>query len=141
MLLVGSLRKAPINRQLARASIKSPPTDFTFKPFERIDELRYYDEDLGSRPRAEPIAALRAAATRADALLVVTPQYNGTTPGGLKNVIDWLSRTYGHGPVRDKPAAVIGASLGRHGGSGAREDTRKSLAIAGPRDLSAAARP
>jgi NAD(P)H-dependent FMN reductase len=82
---------------------------------------------------AGSIAELRAAATLADAVLVVTPEYNGTIPGGLKNVIDWLSRPYGRSPVKDKPAAVIGASLGQYGGTWSHDDTRKSLSIAGLR--------
>jgi len=64
---------------------------------------------------------------------VVTPEYNGSIPGVLKNAIDWLSRPYGSSALQDKPLAVIGAALGRYGGAWAHDETRKSFGIAGPR--------
>ena len=73
------------------------------------------------------------AAAEADAALVVTPEYNGSIPGVLKNAIDWLSRPYGDGALKDKPLAVIGAALGQYGGVWAHDETRKSFGIAGPR--------
>ena len=71
--------------------------------------------------------------TQSDAVLVVTPEYNASIPGVLKNAIDWLSRPYGKGALKGKPLAVIGASLGSYGGTWAHDETRKSFAIAGPR--------
>ena len=79
------------------------------------------------------MAALRAAAADADAALVVTPEYNGSIPAVLKNAIDWLSRPWGNGALKDKPLAVIGAALGQYGGVWAHDETRKSFGIAGPR--------
>lgn len=76
---------------------------------------------------------LRPAAAEADAALVVTPEYNGSIPGVLKNAIDWLSRPYGNGALKDKPLAVIGSALGQFGGVWAHDETRKSFGIAGPR--------
>ena len=83
------------------------------------------------------MAALRAAAGDADAALVVTPEYNGTIPAVVKNAIDWLSRPFGNGALKDKPLAVIGGSMGRYGGVWAHDETRKSFGIAGARVIDA----
>jgi len=77
------------------------------------------------------VAALRAATAQADAVLAVTPEYNGTIPAVLKNAIDWLSRPYGAGALAGKPLAVIGTALGRYGGVWAHDEARKSFGIAG----------
>ena len=77
--------------------------------------------------------ALRAAAAEADAALVVTPEYNGSIPGVLKNAIDWLSRPFGNGALKGKPLAVIGTAAGQYGGVWAHDETRKSFGVAGPR--------
>ncbi len=79
------------------------------------------------------VTALRAAAAEADATLVVTPEYNGSIPAVIKNAIDWLSRPFGDGALKDKPLAVIGGSYGQYGGVWAHDETRKSFGIAGPR--------
>ena len=77
------------------------------------------------------MAALRAAASDADAALVVTPEYNGSYPPVIKNAIDWLSRPFGDGALKGKPLAVIGGSFGQYGGVWAHDDTRKAFGIAG----------
>ena len=69
----------------------------------------------------------------ADAVLVVTPEYNGSVPGVLKNAIDWLSRPFGDGAIKGKPLAVVGAAHGRYGGVWAHDETRKSFGLAGAR--------
>ncbi|NED60001.1 NAD(P)H-dependent oxidoreductase, partial [Streptomyces sp. SID10244] len=79
------------------------------------------------------VATLRETVGAADAVLLVTPEYNGTIPAVLKNAIDWLSRPYGAGAVSGKPIGVIGAALGRFAGTWSREDTRKSVGVAGGR--------
>ena len=99
----------------------------------RLGELPFYNEDIDNDAVAEPVTALRAAAAEADATLVVTPEYNGSIPGVLKNAIDWLSRPYGNGALQGKPLAVVGAALGQYGGVWAHDETRKSFGIAGPR--------
>ena len=133
LVLVGSLRAASTNRRLAEAMTANAPPGVTMKPFEHIAELPLYNEDLDHAEVAGAVVQLRSLATHADALLVVTPEYNGTIPGGLKNVIDWLSRPYGRSPLKGKPAAVVGTSLGQCGGVWAHDETRKSFGIAGPR--------
>jgi NAD(P)H-dependent FMN reductase len=133
LVLVGSLRAASVNRQLAELAVESAPQGVTLVPFDRLGELPFYNEDIDGDDVAEPVQALRRAAAEADAALLVTPEYNGSIPGVLKNAIDWLSRPFGNSALKDKPAAVIGAAGGRYGGVWAHDETRKSFGVAGPR--------
>ena len=141
IVLVGSLRAASINRQLAELAVEASPAGVTLEVFDRLGELPFYNEDSDTAGDtdsehggvAEPVAALRAAAGDADAALIVTPEYNGSIPGVLKNAIDWLSRPFGDGAVKGKPLAVVGAALGKYGGVWAHDETRKSFGLAGAR--------
>jgi NAD(P)H-dependent FMN reductase len=133
LVLLGSLRAASVNRQLAELAVESAPDGVSVQLFDRLGELPFYNEDIDNADVAEPVAALREAAAEVDAALVVTPEYNGSIPGVLKNAIDWLSRPYGNGALKDKPLAVVGAALGQYGGVWAHDETRKSFGIAGPR--------
>ncbi|MGH3638148.1 MAG: NAD(P)H-dependent oxidoreductase [Mycobacterium sp.] len=137
LVLVGSLRAASVNRQLAEVAIEAAPDGVTLQLFDRLGELPFYNEDIDGDPEdggvPEPVKALRLAAAEADAALVVTPEYNGSIPGVLKNAIDWLSRPFGDSALKDKPLAVVGTSLGQFGGVWAHDETRKSFGIAGPR--------
>lgn len=135
LVLVGSLRAASINRQLAELAVESAPEGVTLAVFDRLGELPFYNEDIDNSDVPEPVRALRDAAAAAGAALVVTPEYNGSIPGVLKNAIDWLSRPWGNGALKDKPFAVIGTALGQYGGVWAQDETRKSFAIAGPREV------
>jgi NAD(P)H-dependent FMN reductase len=134
LALVGSLRAASVNRQIAELAADVGPDGVSVTIFDKLGELPFYNEDIDNDvdvPAA--VTALRAAAADADAALVVTPEYNGSIPAVIKNAIDWLSRPFGNGALKDKPLAVIGGSLGRYGGVWAHDETRKSFAIAGPR--------
>lgn len=131
LALVGSLRAASLNRQLAEVAVESAPANVTVKVFDRLGDLPFYNEDLDGDTVPEVVAALRQVAGDADAVLAVTPEYNGTIPAVLKNAIDWLSRPYGSGAVVGKPLAVIGTSVGQYGGVWAHDETRKSFGIAG----------
>ncbi|ORW06308.1 FMN reductase [Mycobacterium lacus] len=140
---MGSLRAASINRQIAHLAAAVAPDGVTITVFEGLGDLPFYNEDIDDavnsaveRPPA-PVAALRAAAADADAALVVTPEYNGSIPAVIKNAIDWLSRPFGNGALKDKPLAVIGGALGRYGGVWAHDETRKSFGIAGSRVIDA----
>jgi NAD(P)H-dependent FMN reductase len=133
LTLVGSLRAASINRQLAELAAESAPDGISVTIYEGLADLPFYNEDIDTDDAPAAVAALRAAAAEADATLVVTPEYNGSIPGVLKNAIDWLSRPWGNGALKDKPLAVIGAALGQYGGVWAHNETRKSFGIAGPR--------
>ncbi|MDX1889033.1 NADPH-dependent FMN reductase [Mycolicibacterium sp. 050158] len=133
LVLVGSLRAGSLNRQLAEAATESAPAGVSLQLFDRLGELPFYDEDVDGDEVAESVQALRLAAAEADAALVVTPEYNGSIPGVLKNAIDWLSRPYGDGALKGKPMVVIGTALGQYGGVWAHDETRKSFGIAGAR--------
>jgi len=138
LALVGSLRAASINRQIAELATEVAPDGVVVTIFEGLGELPFYNEEIDDVMNAEapalaPVAALRAAAADADAALVITPEYNGSYPAVLKNAIDWLSRPFGNGALKGKPLAVIGGSFGQYGGVWAHDDTRKSFGIAGAR--------
>ncbi len=136
LALVGSLRAGSCNRRLAEAAVKYAPQGIDVEIFEGLSEVPFYNEDLdGPGDVPAPAQALRAAVQRADALLVVTPEYNGSLPAALKNAIDWTSRPFQHGAITGKPVAVVGTSHGRYGGVWAHDDTRKTAGIAGARVL------
>ncbi len=141
LTLVGSLRAASVNRQIAELAADVAPEGVVVTIFDKLGELPFYNEDIdneaanGGVPAA--VTALRAAAAEADAALVVTPEYNGSIPAVIKNAIDWLSRPFGNSALKDKPLAVIGGAFGRYGGVWAHDETRKSFAIAGPRVVEA----
>jgi NAD(P)H-dependent FMN reductase len=127
------LRTASINRQLAGLAAQSAPDGVTVVVYDGLGDLPFYNEDIDTADAPAAVSALRAAAAGADAALVVTPEYNGSIPGVLKNAIDWLSRPWGDSALKDKPLAVIGTALGRYGGAWAHDETRKSFGIAGAR--------
>jgi NAD(P)H-dependent FMN reductase len=143
LALVGSLRAASINRQIAELAAAVAPDGVTVTVFEGLGELPFYNEEIDDSMNEEvaeapaPVAALRAAAAEADAALVVTPEYNGTIPAVVKNAIDWLSRPFGNGALKGKPLAVVGGAFGQYGGVWAHDETRKSFAIAGARVVEA----
>jgi chromate reductase len=123
--LIGSLATASINRKLAQALIKlAPPAlDFTEIPFRDLP-LYSYDYDADFPPAAR---AFKEALKGVDALLFVTPEYNRSIPGGLKNAIDWASRPYGTNSFTHKPSAVIGTSPGAIGTAIAQQSLRSVL--------------
>src|ERR1700751_1691432 len=132
LALVGSLRAASINRQIAELAAEVAPDDVTVPIFDQPGELPFYNEDIDNEADVPAsVTALRAAAADADAALVVTPEYNGSIPAVIKNAIDWLSRPFGNGALKGKPLAVIGGSMGQFGGVWAHDETRKSFGIAG----------
>jgi NAD(P)H-dependent FMN reductase len=134
LTLVGSLRAASLNRQIAELASDVAPDGVAVTIFDQLGELPFYNEDIDNEAAVPAsVTALRAVAAEADATLVVTPEYNGSIPAVIKNAIDWLSRPFGDGALKDKPLAVIGGSFGRYGGVWAHDETRKSFGVAGPR--------
>ncbi len=132
LTLVGSLREGSINRQLAEAAAEHAPAAVEVVTFDALSDIPFYNEDIDNdtdRPKAAD--DLRAAAGAADAVLLVSPEYNGTMPAVLKNAIDWLSRPYGAGALSSKPAAVIGSAFGQYGGVWAHDEARRALGVAG----------
>ncbi len=125
--LIGSLAKDSINRKLARALIKLAPESlqFTEIPFKDLPLYSYdYDADY-----PEVARTFKAAIADCDAILFVTPEYNRSIPGGLKNAIDWASRPYGTNSFARKPSAVIGASPGAIGTAIAQQSLRSVLSF------------
>ena len=133
LALVASLRSASVNRQLAKLAADTAPDGVSVTVYDGLGDLPHYNEDIDNADVPASVTELRTAAADADAALVVTPEYNGSIPGVLKNAIDWLSRPFGDGALKDKPLAVVGAALGQYGGVWAHDETRKSFGIAGPR--------
>ncbi|MEA9984006.1 NAD(P)H-dependent oxidoreductase [Subtercola sp. RTI3] len=132
LVLVGSLRAGSTNRQLAEAAVGVAPEGVDVTIFEGLGDLPFYNEDIdveGSVPAAA--TKFREAVAAADAVLVATPEHNGTIPAVLKNAIDWASRPFGASPISGKPVSVIGSAYGQFGGVWAQDEARKSFGIAG----------
>ena len=136
LVLVGSLRADSTNRKLAEAIQLNAPEDLEIVIHESLGNIPFYNEDIDVEGQVpEAAAALRAAANAADALLLVTPEHNGTMPASLKNAIDWLSRPFGAGALAGKPTAVVGTAFGQFGGVWAQDEARKAAGIAGAKVL------
>ena len=108
--VIGSLRQESHNRKLANALIRLAPADFNFKEL-RIGDLPLYNQD-DDRSQAPEVQRLKSELRAVDAVMFVTPEYNRSIPGVLKNAIDHASRPYGQSAWAGKPAGVIGASTG-----------------------------
>jgi chromate reductase len=111
--VAGSLRKGSFNKAALRAAIELAPEGMTIEPFD-IAPIPLYDEDVKAKGFPAPVQALREKIRAADALLIVTPEYNYSIPGVLKNAIDWASRPPEQ-PFEGKPIAIMGASGGGFG--------------------------
>ena len=132
---VGSLSSTSINRILSRALIRLAPPDLQFTEIP-IGDLPLYnpDHDADYPPEAR---ALKEAIARSDAVLFVTPEYNRSIPGALKNAIDWASRPWGQNSFHHIPAGVIGASIGAIGTALAQQSLRGVLSFCNARQLTA----
>jgi len=125
-VIVGSLRKDSFNRKLANAIVKLGPSDFTFKQV-HIGDLPLYNQDDDTN-QADSVKRLKNEIKAAQGLLFVTPEYNRSMPGVLKNAIDHASRPYGQSAWAGKPAGVLGASVGVIGTALAQQHLRNVLA-------------
>jgi chromate reductase, NAD(P)H dehydrogenase (quinone) len=125
-VVVGSLRRDSVNRQLARALEKLAPPNLSFK-YLNIGDLPLYNQDEEANPAAA-VVRLKQEIAGAQGLLFVTPEYNRSIPGVLKNAIDHASRPYGKNAWAGKPAGVIGASVGPIGTALAQQHLRNILA-------------
>ncbi|MDD5171230.1 MAG: NAD(P)H-dependent oxidoreductase, partial [Syntrophales bacterium] len=124
-VLVGSLRKGPLNRKMAHALIKVSPESLSLELIE-IGELPFYNQDLDDDPPAA-WTEFRERLMKVDGVLFVTPEYNRSVPGVLKNAIDVGSRPSGKNAWAGKPGAVVSVSPGAIGGFGANHHLRQSL--------------
>jgi chromate reductase len=134
LAIPGSLRQGSYNAALARAAVQLAPEGMEVEVYDGLGALPPFDDDLDGEDAPHPVRELRTRITAADALLVVTPEYNGSIPGVLKNAIDWASRPPGGGAALwGKTAAVAGATTGQYGALWAQQDVRRVLGIAGAR--------
>lgn len=130
---VGSLSTQSINRTLSQALIRLAPPELEF--FEiGIGDLPLYNRDLDDDYPPAALA-LKASIAQAQALLFVTPEYNRSIPGALKNAIDWASRPWGQNSFNHVPAAVIGATPGQIGTALAQQDLRAILSFCNARQM------
>ncbi|MCW2521338.1 MAG: putative flavoprotein [Mycobacterium sp.] len=120
VLVMVSLPAGPVNRALSRLAIDSAPDEVVVNVFNDLMGLPRYHEALENRGTPDAVVALRAAATEADAVLVVT-SYHRRVPSAANNAIDWLTRRWRHGSLHDKPLAVLGRSAGCYSGVWSRQ--------------------
>ena len=130
LAISGSVRRGSYNSALLRAAAEwSPDVEFVF--WGGLAEIPPYDEDLESLPAPAPVAVLRHEIDSSDAVLIATPEYNGSVPGALKNALDWVSRPFATNVLRNKRVAVVGASTGLFGAVRAQAELRKVLSVIG----------
>jgi len=125
--IVGSLRKESFSKKLANALAKLAPASLKLDVI-TLEGLSFFNQDLEATPPADWVA-FRDRIKKADAVLFVTPEYNRSMPGVLKNAIDVASRPYGQSVFNGKPGGVISNSPGAIGGFGANHHLRQSLAF------------
>ena len=128
--IAGSVRRGSHNRRLLRAAGEALPPGAQLVEWDGLGGLPIFDEDMENDPPAA-VQDLLDAIEQADALLISTPEYNASLPGGLKNALDWASRPFPDNVLREKPAAVIGASTGLFGAVWAQAEVRKALKASG----------
>jgi chromate reductase len=132
---VGSLSSTSVNRELSKVLIRLAPEDMEFTEIP-IRNLPLYSPDYDSNYPPEAIA-LKDAIHQSQGVLFVTPEYNRSIPGALKNAIDWASRPWGQNAFDHIPAAVIGASIGRIGTALAQQALRGVLSFCNARQMTA----
>jgi chromate reductase len=125
-VVVGSLRRDSINRKLADAVVKLAPSEFAFQQLQ-IGDLPLYNQDDDAN-QSGSVKRLKTEIAAAQGLLFVTPEYNRSIPGVLKNAIDNASRPYGHSAWAGKPAGILSASIGAIGAAMAQQHLRNILA-------------
>jgi|SRR4051794_28812570 len=128
--IAGSVRRGSHNRRLLRAAGDTLPSGVELVEWDGLAGLPIFDEELETDPPA-CVQELLDAIEEADALVIATPEYNASLPGGLKNALDWASRPFPDNVLKDKPSAVIGASTGLFGAVWAQAEVRKVLKASG----------
>lgn len=128
--LVGSLRQGSLNRALLHAAAEQAPSGVTVELLE-IGEVPLYNGDVQAQGFPEVVTRMGEALRAADGILLVTPEYNYSVPGVLKNTIDWLSRLPQQ-PFAGKPVAMMGASMGNMGSSRAQYHLRQVMVFLDP---------
>jgi chromate reductase, NAD(P)H dehydrogenase (quinone) len=135
LAISGSLRAESYNTALAIAARELAPDGVEVELYDGLGLIPHYDQDLDQEDVETPeaVAELRRRIEEADALLLVTPEYNGSTTGVLKNAIDWASARHRGSWLRNKTVAVAGATTGQYGAIWAQQDLKRILGISGAR--------
>ena len=128
----GSLRSDSHNSRLLRAAGALVPEGVELVQFDQLRDLPHYDQDAEAEA-PQSVHDLRSAIADADAVLIVTPEYNSSLPGALKNALDWASRPLATNALRNKPVAVMGASTNDYAAMWARADAKRVLGRIGAR--------
>lgn len=131
----GSLRRESHNSRLLDAAAALLPPGVELVRYEGLKQVPPFDEDDEAGPEDSQVARLRREIAEADGLLIATPEYNSSIPGQLKNAMDWASRPVATNVLRNKNAAVIGASTSMFGAVWAQAELRKVLSASGARVL------
>jgi chromate reductase len=131
LAISGSLRRDSYNTGLLRAARDLAPAGVDVELYDGLGAIPAFSEDLEGDLLPATVAELNRQIAEADAVLVATPEYNGSAPGALKNALDWASRPAGMAPIVGKPAAVIGASTGSFGAKWAQEQIKRALTLSG----------
>ena len=136
LTISGSLRAASYNTALLRAAAELAPEGVEVQAYYGLDRLPHYNEDHDTADPHGEVQRLRDQIAAADAVLISTPEYNGSMPGHLKTAVDWASRPFKQGSALwGKPVAVIGASVTDYGAVWAQDHLKKALGLAGARVL------
>jgi chromate reductase, NAD(P)H dehydrogenase (quinone) len=135
VVLVGSLRRASYNAAVARALPALAPADVRISALGSVGEFPLYDQDVQTQGYPPAVVAMGEAIAKADGVVIVTPEYNYSVPGVLKNALDWLSRLPAN-PFAGKPVAIQSASPGNLGGVRAQLHLRQTLLALNARTFS-----
>ena len=130
LAISGSFRRGSLNTALVRTARGLAPEGVEVELYEGLETIPAFCQDREA-VLPEPVQDLNRRIREADALLVATPEYNGSAPGALKNALDWASRPHGAAPLVAKPAAVVGASTTAYGAQWAQEQIRRALTLSG----------
>jgi chromate reductase, NAD(P)H dehydrogenase (quinone) len=134
LTISGSLRPDSYNSLLLRTVEEQAPAGVELRRFAGLADIPHFHGDRSDpEPVPEPVRRLRDELQAADAVIIATPEYNGSIPGTLKNALDWASTPFPDNALKGKPVAVIGASTGGYGGMWAQAELRKVLGIIGAR--------
>jgi chromate reductase len=133
LVVPGSLRSGSYNAALARTAVELAPGGVAAELYRGLGSLPPFDADADGEDPPAAVRDLREQIANADAVLFVTPEYNGSVPGVLKNAVDWASRPRGGAALAGKTVAVAGATTGQYGAVWAQQDLRRILGIAGAR--------
>jgi chromate reductase len=131
LLVPGSLRSGSHTSRLLRATGQLVPAPYTTEFADQVRSLPHYDADFDGEAALPIVVSTRAALDAAAAVIISTPEYNGTVPGGLKNWVDWVTRPAKAHVLVDKPIAIVGAAPGSKGAVGAVTWLRNTMGLLG----------